>query len=186
MSDSPGEAEALMDRGWELLRRNNPKEALKVGKRLEDMRYSGCFEIQAMALWALHRRGDAIAILEAAVATLPSLWMLWQLLGNYRSDEGEYERAFAAYEGALACDCDAVNVQCNYANALARAGRWADALDRLEQLSLAEVEETDAELAGYIVNLHEAVLLQLERDEESRAFVERHAAIVARTAVRRN
>jgi len=164
------EAEALMDRGWELLRQNKPREALKVGWRLEDMRYSGGFEMQAMALWALHRRNEAFAILEAAVATLPSLWRLWQLLGNYRSDEGDYGRAFAAYERALACDCDPVDVQYNYANALARAGRWAEAVARLETLSPDKVEETEPELAGYIVTLHETALLQLERDEDAQGM----------------
>ena len=180
------EAEALMDRGWELLRQNNPQEALKVGERLEAMRYSGAFEIQALALCDLNRRREALAVLESALEIVPGDWLLWQLLGNYRSDEGDYERAFAAYERALGCDGDPVHVQYNYANALTRAGRWSEALEKLENLSAADVEDSDPELAGYIVGLHEQALRELERDEEANAFVERHAAIVARAALQRH
>lgn len=180
---SAEDAEALMDRGWDLLRRSNPQEALKVGKRLEAMRYSGGFEMQALALWALHRRSEALAVLERGVETVPGNWLLWQLLGNYRSDEGDYEVAFDAYEKALGCGGDPVHVQYNYANALARAGRWGEALGRLESLSAAE--ETDPELAGYIVDLHEEALRENGRGDDADALVERHAAIIARAALHR-
>lgn len=183
MSEDQSEAEALMDRGWELLRRNNAQEALKVGKRLEAMRYSGGFEIQALALCDLRRRREAIAVLEKGVETVPGVWLLWQLLGNYRSDEGDYEGAFEAYDRALDCDCDPTHVQYNYANALTRAGRWAEALERLESLTDADLEEADPPLAGHIVNVHEAALRELGRGEEADALAERHAGLIARAAL---
>lgn len=179
------DAQELMDRAVELLRRNNPQEALKIGKRLQAMRYSGGFEIQALALCDLRRRRDAIAILEEGVETVSHIWLLWQLLGNYRSDEGDYEGAFAAYDKALACECDRPQVQYNYANALTRAGRWAEALERLESLSDADLEEADPQLAGYIVDRHEDSLRALGREEEADALVERRAGLIARAALHR-
>jgi tetratricopeptide (TPR) repeat protein len=185
MSEDQSEAEALMDRGWELLRRNKPREALKVGRRLQAMRYSGGFEMQALALSDLRRQREAIAVLEEGVETVPDIWLLWQLLGNFRSDEGDYEGAFAAYDKALACDCDPTEVQYNYANALIRAGRWTEALERLESLSDADLEEADPPLAGYIVDRHEDALRALGREEEADALVERHAGLIAKAALHR-
>jgi tetratricopeptide (TPR) repeat protein len=185
MSADQSEAEALMDRGWELLRRNNAQEALKVGKHLQAMRYSGGFEMQALALCDLRRRREAISVLEEGVQTVPRVWRLWQLLGNYRSDEGDYEGAFAAYDEALSCDCDPTHVSYNYANALARAGRWTEALERLESLSDDDLEETDPELAGYIVSRHEEALRMLGREGEAEALVERRVSLIARAALHR-
>lgn len=183
MNANRSEAEILMDRGRELLRRNNPQEALKVGKRLQAIRNSGGFEMQALALCELRRRGEAIAILEEGVETVPRVWPLWQLLGNYRSDEGDYEGAFAAYDEALARDGDPTQVQYNYANALSRAGRWDEALERLESLSDDALEDTDPRLAGYIVDRHEEALRVLGRDGEADALIERRARLIARAAL---
>ena len=183
MNSSQSDVDALMDRAFELLDRNNAQEALKVGRQLEDRRYSGGFEIQALALAALHRRAEAIKVLERGVATIPHVWLLWQLLGNYRSDAGDYEGAIEAYVHALTEDCDTVSVAYNHANVLARAGRWDEAEERLAPVFVnGLLAEADPQLALYIINLQEDMLRQKGRDEEAGAFVEGHAAIIARAA----
>lgn len=182
MSDAP-DPDVLMDRAFDLLDRNNPQEALKIGLQLEDMRYSGGFEIQALALWSLRRRKKAIKVLERGVDTVPKVWLLWQLLGNYRSDEGDYDGACVAYEHASGADCDLVSIAYNHANALARAKRWEEAEARLAPVfaegHLSDVEPT---LGLYIVNLQEDILRQNGRDDEVEAFLETHMYLVAKSA----
>ena len=175
-----------MARAFDLLDRNNAPEALKIGRQLENERFSGGFEIQALALADLHRRSDAIEVLERGVATVPDIWLLWQLLGNYRSDSGDIEGAISAYLRAYTADCDAVSVAYNHANALARAERWAEA-----KASLAPVFENgallqaDAQLALYIINLQEDLLRIEGRDEETDNFVEANAFVIARASKNR-
>jgi len=179
MSDSLAEAEKMMDRGWELLREHCPEEALEIGIALEGRRYSGGFEMQALALADLGRRPEAIEVLERGVETVPDVWLLWQLLGNYRSDEGDYEGAFAAYERASACECDRMSLDYNHGNALARAGRLEEARAKLEPL-LAQVHdpETDPELARLIVGELGNVLRKQSKDAEADVLADRYAAVI--------
>jgi tetratricopeptide (TPR) repeat protein len=172
-----------MDRGFDLLDRNNPQEALKIGLQLERERYSGGFELQALALAALRRHREAIAVLERGVETVPDIWLLWQLLGNYRSDAGDYDGAIAAYEQIDPEDCDVASLAYNHANALARAERWADAEARLAAAIGGEaLAEAEPRLALYIVNLQEDLLRRKGDDEGADAFVEANADILARAA----
>jgi tetratricopeptide (TPR) repeat protein len=93
----------LLERGRALLRDGEIDEALRVAERLRGMRYSGGFELTALAHAARGRTEEAVRVLEEGVEAAPQAWLNWQLLGNYRSDLGRFAGAEAAYERALAC-----------------------------------------------------------------------------------
>jgi tetratricopeptide (TPR) repeat protein len=177
------EAVELMERAYDLLQRHNAPEALKVGKLLEQRRYSGGFEIQARALRALGRWDEAIAVLEAGVQAVPGNFLLWQYLGSCRSDAGDYEGAFAAYDRAKQCEHDPVSLGYNHAQALSRAGRWDEAEQRLEPLLAAETPfVVEPELGLRLINLCEAILRRKGCHAEADQLVEKYASVIARAS----
>jgi Flp pilus assembly protein TadD len=91
-------ADDLMHLAFRALDSGKPKAALKVAKKLERMRYSGSFEIQALAYADLGDPSKAISVLREGTTKCPNVWLLWQLLGNNLSDAGRFEEAFEAYE----------------------------------------------------------------------------------------
>ncbi|VVE87958.1 tetratricopeptide repeat protein [Pandoraea bronchicola] len=130
------EQDELMAEAFAHLEAGDPESALEIGKRLESMQYSGAYEVQAMAYADMDETEQAVAVLEAGVAHAPGVWLLWQLLGNYRSDLGRFPAAIEAYEAASNCapDEDLVIVDFNHANALARHGDIASAQTRLDRV----------------------------------------------------
>lgn len=181
------ELQDLMDRAYELLDRNNAQEALKLGVQLEQRRYSGGFEIQARALCALHRPAEAINALERGVAAVPENASLWQFLGNCRSDSRDYAGAFRAYETALACGAEPVELGYNLALALSRSGRTGEARDRLESLvGTADMAACDPRLGELIVDELEALLRDEGRHDDADALIDRFAAVLARAALGRD
>ncbi|MDR3399585.1 MAG: hypothetical protein P4M06_18730 [Pandoraea sp.] len=130
------EQDELMAEAFAHLEAGDPESALEIGKRLESMQYSGAYEVQAMAYADMDEMEQAVAVLEAGVAHAPGVWLLWQLLGNYRSDLGRFPAAIEAYEAASNCapDEDLVIVDFNHANALARHGDLTSAQTRLDRV----------------------------------------------------
>ncbi len=129
------EKDELMAEAFAHLEAGDPETALEIGKRLESMQYSGAYEVQAMAYADMDEMEQAVTVLEAGVAHAPGVWLLWQLLGNYRSDLGRFPAAIEAYEAAGNCapDEDLVIVDFNHANALTRQGDFAAAQTRLDR-----------------------------------------------------
>ena len=71
-----------MDRGFELVNNGEYEDALDVGMQLKSMRHTSAFEIIALAHAGLDDLEQAIEILEEGVTQGPTVWLLWQLLGN--------------------------------------------------------------------------------------------------------
>ena len=148
-------ARELMDRGFKLLDDEDYPAALETGEKLISLNHSSGYEIKALALDGLSRRPEAIAILEEGVSKAPQVWLLWQLLGNYRSDACEYEKAHGAYRVALTCP-DVIEEDVNFNRAIAhyRAGEGEKALELIptilsEAHAIALIEmEVDCHLAG--------------------------------------
>ena len=87
------DSHALYEEGLEALHEQRYDDALRLADRLEDRRYSGAFEVRALVL---DRQGDteaAVVCLEQGVDHAPQAWLLWQLLGNYRSDLQRHDEA---------------------------------------------------------------------------------------------
>ena len=108
--------------------------AQRLGERLLDARSVHGFEILAR----VHQeRGDlaaAIAVVEDGVAKAARAWPLRLLLGELRSENGEYDAALAAYDSAAAVEgADIDDIHVNAAIVLHRAGRYEEALARLDR-----------------------------------------------------
>ncbi len=157
--------EALAQKAHACLARDDAKQALNIGRELEKRRYSAGFEIQGLALNALGRRDEAIAVLQNGTRAVPHVWLLWQLLGNYLSDSDRYEESFAAYRKGLACEVhDARSLNFNLATAASRSGDPKTALKHL-----GAVMETGQRLEGWhqqIVLLARVLLLVVYNDME--------------------
>lgn len=125
----------LFDQGWRAVENREYDEATKLGRRLERRRYTGAFEILALSHAG---KGDlvlAIKVLEKGVRRGPTVWRLWQLLGNYRSDLKRYKQSFAAFRTALTCPAvDKSSVHLNWAVASNRANCPEDAIAHLKHV----------------------------------------------------
>ena len=127
--------EELINSGFKLINAEDYEEALKVGEQLRAQCHTSAFEILALAHAGLDETERAVEVLEEGVEKGPTVWPLWQLLGNYRSDLGRYEEAHAAYEHALACpEVNRSSVHLNVAIALTRQDRLDEAMKQLERI----------------------------------------------------
>lgn len=114
-----------MDEAWECLGSLETDRALEIGKELIRMRYSGGFEIAALAHLQNDAPEDAVSILEKGVDLAPEAWTLWQLLGNCYSEDDRIDEAMKCYQRALECpEVDPNPVHLNIAIALSRAGQY--------------------------------------------------------------
>ena len=164
-----GDVDVMIERAFELLEEGNSEEALALGRELEEARHTSGFEIQALAHGDLGDLPEAIQILERGVELAPEVWLLWQLLGNYRSDEGLWEEALEAYERALRCPgVDGRSVHYNVATLLSRENRDEEALSHL-QLEHLGAEEPRLELVCLMASLRIALLTRLEWFDEALA-----------------
>lgn len=185
-------AERLLSEGYGCIERKDWEGALAVAERLLGLRHSGAFEIEAL----VHAgKGDverAVAVLETGVERAPTVWINWQLLGNYRSDLGRFDDAATAYARALECpNVWGPSVRLNQAILADRKGEHATALALAAEVSdprlivpatrirvgaLAALGEgTEAERLGLEV-------LDGDGDESERAEI---AAIIARVRLER-
>lgn len=126
------EVQELIDEAFEWLEFDKPKKALKIGKKLEKMQHSSGFEIQALAYRDLNKRKKAIKVLERGTRTVPDVWLLWQLLGNFYSEEGQFEKSFEVFEKGLKIPSgDYVSLNYNYVIALERSGSIQKAKEKM-------------------------------------------------------
>ncbi len=145
---SPGgrKVTKLLDEGFGALEEGRYEEALAAADALEGFRHTSSFELGALALRALEREEEAVARLERGVEKAPGVWLLWNLLGNLRSDAEDYEGAFTAWDSGLSCDgCDAGSLRLNKAIALGRLGKGDDALGELNR-----IEESDPSFLAHV------------------------------------
>jgi glycosyltransferase A (GT-A) superfamily protein (DUF2064 family) len=128
------ESPELYDEGMALLEEGDLGGALRIARELERRCYSGGFEIAALALADLGDLERATATLARGVEKAPDAWINWQLLGNLRSDNEDFDGADAAYERALGCsDVWVASIRLNQSLVADRRG------DREESLRLLEL-----------------------------------------------
>lgn len=94
----------LYDEGWDLLEEENFEQAMEVGKRLERLRWSGAFELQAAVYEAEGDLEGAVSVLRKGVDKTGGNYSLSSRLGNTLSDLGHYEEAIEAYEVGMALE----------------------------------------------------------------------------------
>lgn len=116
-------SERLMHQALELIEEENFAAAHEIAAQLEELRYSGAFEVAARAFLGEGEPEEAVAVLERGLALAPEVWSSWQLLGNTLSDLGRYAEAAAAYERAFTCPVhDADSLRFNQAVLASRRG----------------------------------------------------------------
>jgi tetratricopeptide (TPR) repeat protein len=131
----------LAKAGYEHLENGDTDAALKVAAQLEELQYTAAFEIAALAHGQLGDLDAGVAVLKRGLEIAPTVWINWQLLGNYLSDLERYDEAAAAYEQAIACpEVWESSVRLNQAVLASRRGLHDQALSYVDQV-------TDAELA---------------------------------------
>ena len=135
--------------------------AQRAAEQVIAQRYSYGFELLARVHAYRDNLPRAIAVLQEGVAKSPRSWQLWLLLGEYRSDHGDYDGALAAFDTALGIPgVDADEAHINAAIAHDRAGRAEDALMRLH-----EVRGTNDETAVAAARVRAAILVAEERPD---------------------
>ncbi len=166
-------AEQLLDKGFEFLESQDYEAAVRIGKRLKRKRHPSAFEILATAYAEGGDLPGAIRELEAGVETAPDAWRLWQLLGNYYSDEKRYEDAKQAFGRAISYpDSWVDSVRLNLAIAMSRGGEHDRALQTLDQIS-------DDTLRIFVAASTVSALNHLARYE---AAIERAESAISRPA----
>jgi tetratricopeptide (TPR) repeat protein len=158
---TPDEAEELLRKGHEAVNRGHYIEARKISKTLLRMRFTGGFEIAALNLQKAGKPKAAVRILERGVRKGPKVWLLWQLLGNLRSDLGDFDGASKDYDRALACpNVNPSSVHLNRAILMDRQGKYEESIN-----ALVLVQDEDLSLRADAVRL--GLLNGMERYEEA-------------------
>ncbi len=115
--------ERLMHQALGLIEEERFTAAHQIARQLEELRYSGAFEVAARAFLGEGEPEQAVAALERGLALAPEVWSNWQLLGNTLSDLGRFDAAAAAYGRAFACPVhDADSLHFNQAVLASRRG----------------------------------------------------------------
>ena len=119
------------------------------GELIDDHRYTGGFEVAALACRAEGDLARAAEHLELGLARAPELWMLWQLLGNTHSDLGRFDRAEDAFRRGLECsETYEESLRFNLALLEVRRGNARAGLEQMQALDVTD----DDQLASAIEN----------------------------------
>lgn len=164
----------LMNEAFEALDEGEPEAALRIAKKLRGLKYSGCFEVQALAYADLGKRTKAIKVLREGTDKCPDIWMLWQLLGNNLSDEGRLDEAFDAYENGLSTEeSDRRSLSVNYAIALMRSGETKQARERIRPiLEAPDFQELTGSLRARLLTVELEALRILDQSDAAAARFE--------------
>jgi tetratricopeptide (TPR) repeat protein len=140
MANKSNRAEQLMEEGFEALASHDTKRAMKIARELKKLRHSSNFEIMALARVADGQTEQAVQVLKEGVGTAPTVWRLWQLLGNCYSDLERFQESHASYQRALQCPgADASTLHLNRAIALEREEKHEETIQALSQVSSEEL-----------------------------------------------
>ena len=158
----------LIEEAEEALAEGDLMAAQDAGEALLEARHTYGFEILARVQQQREDLAGAIAVLEDGVKKAPRAWPLRLLLGELLSDSGNYDAALRAYDSVLGVEgADVDSVHINAAIVLHRAGRYEEALARLDRAP-GEAEESRFAAA----RIRAEVLNILERPDEAIAAAE--------------
>jgi tetratricopeptide (TPR) repeat protein len=148
-------ADELMKHAYEFIDSCDYESAFVVGQRLNRIGFSGGCEINAKTHAADGNFGKAVHELEKGLRHAPHVWILWELLGNYRSELGEYEAAMQCYDKALGLpDADLSSINLNRSICLFRQDKPDLALSYLDAVTSVETAvEKELVRMGLLVDL---------------------------------
>jgi len=135
MSDDDVALQRLIFEGFGALEIGEFERALRAARELREMEHVAAFEIEARARWGLEDHEQAIQVLEEGVEIAPEVYVLWDYLASYLSDEGRYEEALQAYYRSRSCeDAPEGAVDFNIAVIYQRQGRHERALALIDTI----------------------------------------------------
>ena len=138
-------AENLFDRGHELNKHGKHREALKIAQQLASYRYTGAWEIEAVALYGLGEVDQAIEALQESIGKAP-VWRNGHLLGIYLSEEGRYDEALRAFDASLEMfGAQPATTAYDQAIALDRSGRTDAAVELLRGMISSSASQDEPE-----------------------------------------
>lgn len=163
-------AREMMQRAYECLGKYDTDGAIQIGEQLRKMRFTGGYEVLALAYQIEGKLEKAVRILREGVKQAPGSWLLWQQLGNLYSDRAEFDKAHESYDRALQCaDADASSITLYRANVLHRQGEYEMALHLLNSVSDADARNQGSALRVTLLN-------SLARSEEAMALAKQTIA----------
>ena len=174
-----------MEEAFQAIDSTDTKRALSIGKKLLRIGYTGGFEVLACAYAADYDIEKAVQVLESGLEDAPTVWKLWELLGNYRSKLGRHDEVQSCYQRALKCpDVDRSVVHLNASISLEKAGRYAEALvelDRVEERDDLRARATSERmfLLGVLGRFDEALLLGRAVVQDAALWTEEHEESLA-------
>ena len=174
MTDQIIEPGDLYDEGWAFLDEAKFDQALEVGRRLERIRWTGGFELQAAVHEAKGDLDSAINVLKRGIDVAGGPYLLFNRLGNTLSDMERYQEALEIYEQGLALeDTNEVVLRMNRGLVFERMNDHERAL--AEYLSIIdEIEErrVDESTYWYFKSYHSSALVALGRFHDLTELIE--------------
>lgn len=162
----PEECERLFQDGLRFLEDFDTYSAIKIAKELCQRGYSGAYEIWAKAYLQDDQEQDAVAILEKGVKKFSNVSKLWSMLGECRSNLGDYDKALEAFgRSAEGTASNPSLARYNIAVVLWRQGNFIDALRAIEQVGGDEPPEAT------VSEMRATILIDLNRPEEARLLL---------------
>jgi tetratricopeptide (TPR) repeat protein len=123
------EVRARHDEALALLENGDLNGARRIAEELRALRWSGAFEVLALAARAEKDLEGAVRVLDEGCALAPAAWALYELRGTMLDGLGRSEEALASYDHALGCEgVWAASVRYNRAIARLRLGDAGGAL----------------------------------------------------------
>lgn len=157
------EPNQLYEEGWTLLEEEQFDQALEIGRRLERMRWTGSFELQAAVYEAQNNLEAAVEVLKRGIDEAGGPYLLFSRLGNTLSDLERYQEALSAYEKGLAlAETDECLFRMNRGLVFSRMDDHESALQELLTI-VDEVEErgTDDGMYWHFKSYHAGALSEL-------------------------
>jgi len=134
----------LMSKGFDAVENCEIKKAIKIGKKLKKLRHSSAFEILAMAYHSDNKLQKAIKTLQEGVKCAPNVGILWQLLGNYQSENFNFDEAQIYYQKALSCsDYPADSIKYNSALAYLNSKEYEKAANECDLIDLNKLQKDE-------------------------------------------
>jgi tetratricopeptide (TPR) repeat protein len=169
MKYTPEEIEALAEQAWQHIHESDLEGARTIGTDLMAAEVETGYRILALVTATEDQPQEAIRILEKGVAAHPDIWQLHLQLGNFYSDQGEYEQALATFAKAAQCpEVEMHWVQVNQAIVYYRQQEFESALNLLQQVEHAEAISEALMLQFQMLDelgRHELIIEIIEEDE---------------------
>ena len=161
------QAEQLTQDAFAALEAGHYDRVLELTAQLRALKFSSCFEIEALLHLDQNQPVRALQILDEGTGAVPDLWLLWQLKGNVLSDLKRFDEALQAYDAALPLEgADAGSLRLNRATALWRQGRAKAALREVEA---APLENQNLDVRWRLEALQLGLWAELKRCDEVKA-----------------